>query len=77
MRWPVGCRRFPVTSFWVGEYEGTETLEAPEFAVADAIVLLSSQRTAEREVRFFQVLKLRGSGFLSGTARLPPVGRRT
>jgi circadian clock protein KaiC len=57
---------FPVTSFWVGEYEGTEPLEAPEFAVADAIVLLSSQRTAEREVRFLQVLKLRGSGFLSG-----------
>ena len=56
----------PVTSFWVGEYEGTEPLEAPEFAVADAIVLLSSQRTAEREVRFLQVLKLRGSGFLSG-----------
>lgn len=56
----------PVTSFWVGEYEGTETLEAPEFAVADAIVVLSAQRTAEREIRFLQVLKLRGSGFPSG-----------
>ncbi len=56
----------PVTSFWVGEYDDTETSEAPEFAVADAIVSLGFDRIAEREARVLQVLKLRGSGFISG-----------
>ena len=32
----------PITSFWVGEYAGAETAEAPEFAVADTIVSLSA-----------------------------------
>jgi len=40
---------------------------APEFAVADAIVSLSSDRVGQRELRVLQVLKLRGSGFLSGS----------
>lgn len=56
----------PVTSFWLGEYGAEEISEAPEFALADAIVSLTTDRTAEREVRVVQVLKLRGSGFLSG-----------
>jgi len=56
----------PITSFWVGEYDGAHAGEAPEFAIADAIVSLSTDRTAEREVRALQVLKLRGSGFLTG-----------
>jgi circadian clock protein KaiC len=56
----------PITSFWVGEYDGTRLTDAPEFAVADAILSLSADRTAEREMRAFQVLKLRGSAFLSG-----------
>ena len=57
---------FPVTSLWIGEYDGTELSTAPEFAVADAIVSLSSDRVGQRELRVLQVLKLRGSGFLSG-----------
>jgi circadian clock protein KaiC len=56
----------PITSFWVGEYDDTETTEAPEFAVADAIVSLGFDRIAEREARVLQILKLRGSGFISG-----------
>lgn len=56
----------PVTSFWLGEYGLDEMADAPEFAVADAIVALSTERTAERELRVLQVLKLRGSGFQSG-----------
>ena len=56
----------PITSFWVGEYDDTETTEAPEFAVAVAIVSLGFDRIAEREARVLQVLKLRGSGFVSG-----------
>lgn len=57
---------FPVTSFWVGEYDFTDLGSAPEFAVADGIVHLSLEQVAEREMRMFQVLKLRGSGFRSG-----------
>lgn len=56
----------PVSSFWVGEYGPTEVSQAPEFAVADAIISLATERTADRELRVLQVLKLRGSAFLSG-----------
>jgi circadian clock protein KaiC len=57
---------FPVTSLWIGEYDSTELSTAPEFAVADAIVSLSSDQLGQRELRVLQVLKLRGSGFLAG-----------
>jgi circadian clock protein KaiC len=57
---------FPVTSLWLGEYDRAELTTAPEFAVADAIVSLSSDQASQRELRVLQVLKLRGSGFLSG-----------
>jgi circadian clock protein KaiC len=58
---------FPVTSLWLWEGDSTALLTAPEFAVADAIVSLSSDRVGQRELRVLQVLKLRGSGFRSGT----------
>jgi circadian clock protein KaiC len=57
---------FPATSFWVGEYAEQELGRAPEFAVADAILSLSTLRGGSREMRMFQVLKLRGSDFRSG-----------
>jgi circadian clock protein KaiC len=57
---------FPVTSLWVGEYSPAEATSTPEFAVADGIVSLSSVMTGQREQRVLQVLKLRGSEFLSG-----------
>ncbi|HZD68044.1 MAG TPA: ATPase domain-containing protein [Actinomycetes bacterium] len=57
---------FPATSFWIGEYDPTELSGAPEFAVADAIISLSSEQVGQRELRVLQVHKLRGSGFLSG-----------
>ncbi len=57
---------FPVSVFWVGEYGPDDIAEAPEFAVADSIVSLSREDRGVREFRFLQVLKLRGSGFLSG-----------
>jgi circadian clock protein KaiC len=56
----------PVTSFWVGEYGRDDATQAAEFAVADAIVSLHTEWTADRERRVLQVLKLRGSGFMSG-----------
>jgi circadian clock protein KaiC len=54
------------SSFWVGEYGPDDLSREPEFAVADAIISLSSSLTAERQMRVLQVLKLRGSNFLSG-----------
>jgi circadian clock protein KaiC len=56
----------PATSLWVGEYSREDIAHEPEFAVADAILSLSAVQTAERETRVLQVLKLRGSSFLSG-----------
>jgi circadian clock protein KaiC len=54
-----------VTSIWVGEYQAN-VLETPEAAVADAIVLLRSEKLGPRRMRTIEVLKLRGSGFLAG-----------
>jgi circadian clock protein KaiC len=57
---------FPASVFWVGEYTPDDIVEKPEFAVADAILSLSREDIGVREFRYLQVLKLRGSGFLSG-----------
>ena len=51
---------------WLGEYEEAEVGSLPEFAVADAIVDLAAERVGQREIRYLQVRKLRGSGFRSG-----------
>jgi circadian clock protein KaiC len=56
----------PLSSFWIGEYGEQDIATAPEFAVADSIVSLSTTRVAEREVRFLRVIKLRGSAFSAG-----------
>jgi circadian clock protein KaiC len=57
---------FPAASLWVGEYEDAEIGSVPEFAVADAILDLTTARSGERDIRFLEVRKLRGSGFRSG-----------
>jgi circadian clock protein KaiC len=57
---------FPASCFWIGEYTEPELGRTAEFAVADAILSLSTLRQGSREMRLFQVLKLRGSDFLSG-----------
>ena len=54
------------SSFWIGEYDRDRAADAAEFAVADAIIALHANRTAERELRVLQVLKMRGSGFRTG-----------
>ena len=56
----------PITSLWVGEYDATQVTDAPEFAVADVILSLSNDRATDRKMRTLEVLKLRGSGFMSG-----------
>src|SRR5947207_14933852 len=67
---------FPAASLWVGEYGPGEAAVAPEFAVADAIMELAAVPLDQREKRFLQVRKLRGSGFLAGQHgyRLTPQG---
>ena len=57
---------YPATALWVGEYGPDEIAAAPEFAVADGIIWLASERTSDRDFRVLQVVKLRGSGFLNG-----------
>jgi circadian clock protein KaiC len=57
---------FPASSIWVGEYGEDEITTAPEFAVADSIIALSTTRAAERETRSLRILKLRGSDFAPG-----------
>lgn len=57
---------FPADSFWVGEYAEDEIAEAPEFAVADAVIGLSTSRIGDREIRTLRVLKLRGGAPFSG-----------
>ncbi len=63
-------------SFWIGEYEREAATDVAEFAVADAIIAMGTKRTAMRETRVLQVLKLRGSCFSSGehAYRLTPSG---
>jgi circadian clock protein KaiC len=57
---------FPATTFWVGEYEEHEIGTAPEFAVADAVISLTTRRQGERAVRHLEIRKLRGTGFMAG-----------
>ena len=57
---------FPATSFWIGEYGDEEARTAPEFAVADGIISLATERANERTLRLIEVTKLRGSDFRSG-----------
>jgi len=57
---------FPATTFWIGEYSEDEARTAPEFAVADGIISLATERMSERTLRLIQVAKLRGSDFRSG-----------
>ncbi|HZD66271.1 MAG TPA: ATPase domain-containing protein, partial [Acidimicrobiales bacterium] len=55
-----------ITSLWVGEYEASDAVTAAEFAVADAVVELSTKHAGERSSRYLRVLKLRGSDFAPG-----------
>lgn len=55
------------SAFWIGEYDAHDRHDAAEFAVADAIIVLSSEHSGARESRGLRVLKLRGSGFASGS----------
>ncbi|GIE93969.1 ATPase domain-containing protein [Paractinoplanes rishiriensis] len=53
-------------ALWLGEYRRDELEGCPEFAVADAAVLLATEDAGQRDSRALRVLKLRGSDFRSG-----------
>lgn len=57
---------YDVTSFWIGEYTADRVSVLPEFAVADGIVEFSRELRGSRDERYLRVIKLRGSGFLTG-----------
>jgi len=54
------------TAIWNAPYNNEQAQEVAEFAAADGVVSLDIQRRGGRELRVLQVLKLRGSPFLSG-----------
>jgi circadian clock protein KaiC len=56
----------PTTTFWVGEYAREEIASRPSFAIADGIISLTTLRASERAIRHLEILKLRGTGFMSG-----------
>ena len=53
-------------SLWIGEYDREEVATAPEFAVADSVIALGTQRFGDRSGRVLEVLKLRGSDYAAG-----------
>ncbi|MFC4912014.1 RAD55 family ATPase [Actinomadura gamaensis] len=65
-------------ALWLGEYRRDELEGCPEFAVADAAVLLATEDSGQRDSRVLRVLKLRGSDFRSGAHayRIEDVGLR-
>ncbi len=54
------------TTLLVGEYAKDEISTLSEFAVADGIIRLSSERSELTTVREIEVLKMRGTGYSSG-----------
>ena len=54
------------TTIWNAPYTLAQAQEVAEFAAADGVISLDIQHRDGRELRVLQVLKLRGSGFLSG-----------
>jgi circadian clock protein KaiC len=57
---------YPVSTFWVGEYNRDEIGIQPEFAIADSIIELAISSRDRHSSRMLEILKLRGSAFASG-----------
>jgi circadian clock protein KaiC len=54
------------TTFLLGEYAAGEVAQRAEFAVADGIIQLGSERRELTSLRDLEILKLRGMGYVSG-----------
>ncbi len=55
-----------VSAIWIGEYDREDSIRCPEFAVADAVLNLTTRTGFEREMRVLSVLKQRGSAYSGG-----------
>jgi circadian clock protein KaiC len=54
------------TTLLVGEYTREDVTRLPEFAVADGIIRLGSERQELTAVRTIEILKLRGADYVTG-----------
>lgn len=55
------------TTVLIGEYTDNEISTLPEFAIADGIIRLRNSRVELRTVREVEIVKLRGTAFVTGT----------
>jgi circadian clock protein KaiC len=62
----VGMGAWGATTLLVGEYTREDVSVAPEFAIADGIVRLSTERQELTAARQLEVLKLRGANYVTG-----------
>jgi circadian clock protein KaiC len=62
----VGMAAWGATTLLVGEYTPEDIGVAPEFAIADGIVRLTTERQELTTARQLEVLKLRGADYVTG-----------
>jgi circadian clock protein KaiC len=62
----VSMAAWGATTLLVGEYEPEHIGTAPEFAIADGIVRLTTERQGLTTARQLEVLKLRGANYVTG-----------
>lgn len=54
------------TSFLVGEYSLEDIVNTPIFAIADGIIMLESEQMELQDMRYLNVIKMRGDGYFRG-----------
>ena len=62
----VGMAAWGATTLLVGEYTSEDIGIAPEFAIADGIVRFTNERQELTTARQFEVLKMRGTNYVTG-----------
>jgi circadian clock protein KaiC len=62
----VSLAAWGATTLLVGEYSNEDTLRLPEFAIADGIIRLGSERQELTSIREIEILKLRGASYMAG-----------
>ncbi len=54
------------TSFLIGEYDYRDIVGAPIFAIADGIIMMESERQGLQDVRYINIVKMRGDAYFRG-----------
>jgi circadian clock protein KaiC len=62
----VSLTAWGATTLLVGEYSHEDTRRLPEFAIADGIIRLGSERQELTSIREIEILKLRGASYVAG-----------